>query len=338
MSRTKYDDLETHLRDLFERQGEAIAVHVRAWDDPPMATVVPLPNPRRSRPALAAITATAAAVALVVGIAAIGHGSGVRVAGQPGSAVPVHFSTPQVTLDADALVIDADGQNFTSGGSVVDVHSDPGTPNEYTTLELTWPERDVEMRLYMYFKSDGRNWWSNEIRTYNGKTPGDWIFYTGTYFREPLGTAFVGNVDLAATEGTGHLRLPNLRLQPFLPPAACKNATTRYALNIAYDHVEFPNAKTDGFGIGIPMLLDTATCTQVPDASTFEFDYAFTTTGIAGIDIGNNRLLNAQNDVAPTQGVQLAPISAGSTRLRVTALQRSTGKVVATVDIPVTVG
>ena len=41
-----------------------------AWDDPPMATVVAIREPRRSRSALAAIVATAAAVALVVGVAA----------------------------------------------------------------------------------------------------------------------------------------------------------------------------------------------------------------------------------------------------------------------------
>ena len=46
----------------------------------------------------------------------------------------------------------------------------------------------VEMRLNIYFASDGHDWWANEIRTYNGKSPGDWIEYTGTFFRTPLGT------------------------------------------------------------------------------------------------------------------------------------------------------
>ena len=186
MSPTTPDELEIGLRELFERQAEAIPAHVRAWDDPPMATVETL-KPRRPRSVFAAVVATAAAIALVVGVAALGPGRGVHVAGQPGTPAPVHFATPQVTFDATALLIDAEGRRFTSGGSVVDVNSDPGIPNNYTTLELTWNERGVEMRLYMYFASDGHNWWSNEIRTYNGHAPGDWIYYTGTFFRDTAG-------------------------------------------------------------------------------------------------------------------------------------------------------
>jgi hypothetical protein len=335
---TTMDDLEAGLRELFERQSESVPVGTRAWDDPPMASVVALPHPRRFHPALTAIVATAAAIALVVGVAAIGSGSGVHVAGQPGTSVPVEFSTKQVNFAADALLIDADGQRFTSGGSTVDVHSDPGTPNEYTTLELTWTERGVEMRLFMYFKSDGRSWWSDEIRTYNGHTPGDWIEYHGVYFRSPLGHAYAGNIDIAPTVGSGRLRITNLRLDAFLPPAVCKNATSQYALNIAYDHVAIPNDPRDGFGLGVPMLLETATCTQVRDAAAFEFDLGFTTPGIAQIETGDNGLRDEVTNFGPNDGIQLTPKRAGSTRLHITARQRSTGAVVATTDIPVTVG
>ena len=99
-----------------------------------------------------------------------------------------------------------------------------------------------------------------------------------------------------------------------------------------------PNTKTDGFGFGIPMLLDTATCTKVSDPHAFEFGLAFAPTGIAGIDAGLDKIENAATDFDLTRGVQLAPIAAGSTTLHVTARQRSTGKVVAATDIPVTVG
>jgi hypothetical protein len=341
MTTTAHDDIEAGLRELFERQAESVSVDARAWDDPPMASVVALPRPRRSRPALAAITATAAAVALVVGIAAVGPGSGVRVAGQPGSPTPLHLSTRQVSLSADDMAIEAGGRTFTAGGSTVDLNSDPGTPGKYTTIELVWTENGTQMRLNIYFTSDGHDWWANEIRTYNGRSPGDWIEYTGVFFRSPLGTAFTGNVDLAAHDTHGHLRFSNLRLQPFLPPAACKNATTKYVLDPSYTHVEIPNG-ADGFGLGSTPLLDAASCIAVADPHAFTFDWTLAHPGVVSIDTYNatsHRTLHSSLLGAdPATQIDLTRKGPGTTMLHVTAHIRATGKVVATTDIPVTVG
>lgn len=338
MRSTTQDELEFGLRELFERQAEAIPAHVRAWDDPPMATVTALAQPRRPRSALAAILATAAAVAFVVGIVAVAPGRGVHVAGPPGTAVAVHFATPQVRFDAASLLIDADGQRFTSAASTVNVHSDPGTRNEYTTLELTWTERSIEMRLYMYFASDGHDWWATELRTYNGSSPGDWIFYTHTYFRTPLGHAFVGDVDLTPTQGRGHLHISNLRLQPFLPPSACEHPTSAYALEVSYDRVDMPKG-ADGFGLGTTTLLDTASCAAVVDPHAFTFDWTIANPAIAKIETAADQPLRTELLGAdPTQAMSLAPSSHGTTTLHVVAHRRTNGQLVATADIPVTVG
>ncbi len=341
MSSMVHDELEQGLRELFERQAEAMPMGASAWDDPPMVEVVHVAPARRARPVLAAILATAAAVALVVGLAAISPGGrGVPVAGQPGVPVPLAFHTRQVTFAADGMSIEAGGHNYSAGGSTVDVNSDPGTPNHYTTLELTWSERGVEMRLYVYFTSDGHDWWANEIRTYNGGSPGDWIEYTGAYFRAPLGRAFTGNVDLSATGGNGHIRLENLRLQAFLPPAACKAATTQYVLDPSYDHVDLV-AGANGFGLGTTALLDTASCTAVTDPHAFTFDWLVANPAIVKLETydGNTNVFHAQLvGTDPTAGVDLYREGVGSTTVRVTARIRSTGKIVATAEIPVTVG
>ena len=335
-----HDELEGALRELFERQVEAMGVNTRAWDDPPLATVSPSTAPRRSRSAMTAVLATAAAVALVVAVVAIIPArSGVYIGGQPGSPAEVHFATKHVSLSADNLSIDARGHHFTAAGSTIDVNSDPGTPDKYTTLELVWTERGVEMRLNIYFTSDGHDWWANEIRTYNGKSPGDWIDYQGEYFRSRLGSEFAGDVDLAATDSDGHLHFSNLRLQPFLPPAICNNATTRYAFDIAYSHVDMPNVTADGFGIGTPTLLDTTTCAPVTDTHAFVYSLALTPTGVAGIAVGNDQRLNSQYDIDPSASIQLATAgAAGTATLRLTASRRIGGQVVATADIPITVG
>lgn len=336
-----HDELEGALRELFERQVEAMGVNTRAWDDPPLATASPITAPRRSRSAMTAILATAAAVALVVAVLAIIPArSGVYIGGKPGSPAAVHFATKQVSLSADNLSIDAGGHHFTAAGSTVDVNSDPGTHDKYTTLELVWTERGVEMRLNIYFTSDGHDWWANEIRTYNGKSPGDWMEYMGTYFRSPLNTAFAGDVDLGATDSEGHLHFSNLRLQPFLPPAVCKDATTRYALDPLYERVVLVKG-ADGFGLGTTTLLDTASCRAVTDPHAFTFDWQIADPAVVNLETyeGNTNVLHlALFGTDPTKSMDLYRKGAGSTTLHVTARQRSTGKVVATADIPVTVG
>jgi hypothetical protein len=249
----------------------------------------------------------------------------------------VRFDTPQVSLAANSLQIEADGQHFSAGGSTVAVNSDPGTPDKYTTLELTWNERGVEMRLNIYFASDGHQWWATELRTYNGKSPGDWIEYTGTFFRTPLGHEFAGNIDLRADDGSGGLRLSGVHLQPFLPAAACKNATTPYALNPLYDRIDIPKG-ADGFGIGVTQLLDTASCSAVADPHLYEYDWTIADTAVAKIDVNadmpsRSELLGAD----PTERMDVAPIGHGRTDLHVVARRRSNGQVVATADIPITV-
>lgn len=132
---------------------------------------------------------------------------------------PVSWETRTVSLQADDFWIDVDGQRYTGRMTVLEPHSDPGW-NHYTTLELIWQEREREMRLFIYFKSDGTHWWSDEIRTYDGsKDPlrVDWIYYHGTHFKSPVGQPFTGDVQLLnngpgdTVKGTIHFR--NLRLE-----------------------------------------------------------------------------------------------------------------------------
>jgi hypothetical protein len=58
------------------------------------------------------------------------------------------------------------------------VHSDPGD-RRYRTLEVTWRERGVEMRMNIYFAADDTHWWATEVRVYDGSADGDWIGWGG---------------------------------------------------------------------------------------------------------------------------------------------------------------
>ncbi len=154
-----------------------------------------------------------------VAVALIGMGLMAAAGGCSSSGTgPVAWKTDTVSLTASEFWIVADGQTYAGSGSAVDVHSDPGDPT-YTTLELIWTEHGREMRYFTYFHADGRQWWSDEMRTFDAQPSSDWLFYHGTYFSSPVGAAFHGDVDLTndATDSIrGELHLHGLALSTTL--------------------------------------------------------------------------------------------------------------------------
>ncbi len=130
---------------------------------------------------------------------------------------PVEWTAGTVTLKAADFGIEANGTAFTSKGQKVTVRGDPGNAT-YKTLELTWDEGGVEMRVNLYLKADAENWWVQEARTYNGKKRGDWVTYKGPLCKSPLGKPFKGDVDLATPPGANDpakLKLGGLELTGF---------------------------------------------------------------------------------------------------------------------------
>src|SRR3954471_14835927 len=266
-------DLEARLRTMFDSQARALPVPDRQPD-----ALVSMPEWPPVRRRAHYVMAAALVAAVVITVVTIGATTGQRVdtdrrpaAAQPvaGGVQPIHFDTALVSMAAGALSIDVRGKTFLTSPPV-EVHSDPGIWNEYTTLELTWHEHDVEMRLYVYFKSDGRDWWSNEIRTYDGAAQGEWIVYHGEFFRQPLGTPFAGNFDATghgdpgttADGVTGELHLTNLHLSAFRRPAVCTNPTGRYGLVASETPITMPVSPNGGYGVMVT-LMDTTNCTPV---------------------------------------------------------------------------
>jgi hypothetical protein len=129
----------------------------------------------------------------------------------------VKWITPSVSLTADDFSIEVDGKQYLANAAKVNVSSDPGNSG-YTSLELRWTEHARQMRLFMYFYSDGKEWWSDEIRTYDGQEGPEWLYYFGDFFTKPVNTPYVGDLVLEnngpddAYDGTITFR--NLRLLP----------------------------------------------------------------------------------------------------------------------------
>jgi hypothetical protein len=175
----------------------------------------------RSVPGLGVVPVIVAMVAIV---AIAGGGLVVRdslgAGGSRGDASPVSWSTPYASLVAEDFRINA-GPGVFRGVTAPELNSDPGW-STYCTLEVTWQEQGVEMRLYVYFAADERDWWVSEMRTYDGRSPGEWVYYEGPLFRTPLGESFRGDVDLSSTSSRspsvpGQLHLRGLTLAAFSP-------------------------------------------------------------------------------------------------------------------------
>lgn len=135
--------------------------------------------------------------------------------GSGGAPRALSWGTELATLEADDLVIEAGGRQFRPPVDA-SVQSDPGDAT-YRTLEMTWLEGAVEMRLNVYFAANDSSWWVREIRTYDGRPRGEWITYTGRFFESPRGASYEGDVALsgANARGPGRLRIDEMRLTAF---------------------------------------------------------------------------------------------------------------------------
>lgn len=212
------DEFEMRVSAMLRERAEAARPH-----DALESVLDPLDVPTHAdsgvRRPWSALVLAAAAVLLIAGLVALnGRDTPESAGGAGGDAARFSFITPQVAMTADDFWIEVGGQRFTSVGSEVDLNSDPGDAT-FQTLELVWNEQGKEMRLNIYFQSDGVNWSSNELRTYNGLADNaDWVTFTGNFFVTPLGSPYVGTFDETAEEGgiTSHLHIDGLQLQAFL--------------------------------------------------------------------------------------------------------------------------
>lgn len=236
----------------------------------------------------------------------------------------VDWNTPFVALHADDFRIEAAGKTFLGQTPGATLHSDPGTPNQYTTFERVWTENGVEMRLNVYFGGDGKDWWASEIRIYNGLANGDWLTSSGKRFTSTLGQAFTGDLDLtfSSAQTPGRLVMHGLRLQAFLTPDVCLNATSGYVIEVLYPTIDMTTAPNAGFGAAVRLL--DANCVQVADDSAFLYLWSADNPTILSV--------SASGSSAGLKG-----LAAGVTTLHVSAQRRSDGVVVAQGTMLVTI-
>lgn len=247
------------------------------------------------------------------------------------------WTAPRYTLTADEFAIDAGGVLFqASAPQAIEVRGDPGD-ERYMTVEATWMEHGVEMRLYIYLHNDGIEWWSDEIRTYDGQAEGEWIVYTGDFFRSPMGEAFRGDVDLVSDGSqpiAGTLHLGNLQLWVFQPPSQC-GGPGDYVLTKPFPRVDM--SVGPAFYRGYVELRDATTCTVIADQTDFAYDWVIDDPGVSTMLIEAG-CVNGVLEPCPRAWFEVHPVSAGATVMRVGVTQVSSGTKVASAAIPVIVG
>jgi len=174
---------------------------------------------RRPIPIIILILVVAAVGLLVVALAGILRSPSAN-GPSPSAARPlaaVDWRTEVVALQATDLWVEVGGRRFMPPAEQIRVASDLGNAT-YRTLEVTWLDGATEMRINLYFNADPSGWWVDEIRTYDGRPRGDWLYARGRFFQTPSGATWTGDIEVPLGDldgrgtGPGILHLGGLRL------------------------------------------------------------------------------------------------------------------------------
>jgi hypothetical protein len=315
--------LESRIRDALAHQGAALQPPDVHPDDVLVRTLGRTPT--RSRAPRLLLAAAAVALVAAGGIAIAAHRGDAPAAGSesPGGTA-FHWVTSTVQFQAASVEVDAAGRTFVPPQDT-QVHSDPGTPNQYTTLELEWTDGGTPMRIYVYFDSNGSDWWASEIRTYDGSLGGEWVVQTGQWFRSPLRAAFQGDLD------AGPLHIHGLTLKVFAEPAKCDTADAPMVLVPTETSITVPGGPVSGYATAV-RLLDRATCQPV-DVSAVRVDVTVDDPTIVElVDDGTPQM--PKGDIR----VNMHTLKAGATKVHVRALDPTTGVLIdeAVIDVTAT--
>ncbi len=261
---------------------------------------------------------------------------------------PITWETPFVRLVAGNFAIRIGKQSFYGTGPVL-VRSNPGI--DYTTLEALWQENGVEMRMFLYFRKidTGTKWELYEIRTYNGQTRGDWIYYrtvNGETLQAPVGEAR-GAEQLRFIPTTGNYDAEIIceycSLEAFLPPNL-PISPYGYSLQalIGLPKDEEITVSTDPMtGYGVNVLLRKQG-QIVTDQSPFRYEWSTESPGIVQVTpsaIATDSTTCAYGMVPPCPElhVDLAGIAPGRTGVYAKVIRATDSATIAQTGFPVRV-
>jgi len=257
----------------------------------------------------------------------------------------VNWTTPYASLKADDFAITANNLKFrgrsisSASDTRSSVHSDPGSES-YTTLEVSWTENNVEMRLYIYFAQENGRWKVSEIRTYNGLagSQSNWLYYDATSLNNSLlGTPIrLSDVRLTSLDGSGELYFKNLNLLAFIPRPSPTLSPDGFALeNVPVNQVQMP-ISTAVTGYSIYVLLRDAQYQVVTDQSDFSYEWLSANPRVVSVTPASACVRGVQQPCPNGHG-DLKGISPGTTTVSVRVTKKSLNRVIATTRFSVKV-
>ncbi len=241
------------------------------------------------------------------------------------------WRTQQVSLTADKMEISVGGKTYIGNNSVV-VSSDPGDKS-YTTLESIWKENGVEMRLFIYFAQSGGRWQVTEMRTYNGRTNGDWLYYEG-FEGASTGEPYTKDkVVFTDKTGSGKISFTNLALSAFTA-ANIPATTTGFYLESTVSPNTVLISTEPNTGYGVNVLLKDKQGNIVVNQKNTSYTWNIDNPEIARYAPGSLCVYGITGP-CPLMHVDVSGIRVGQTRITVSAT--SEGRELASTSIPVAV-
>lgn len=258
---------------------------------------------------------------------------------------PIVWETPYASLKSSDFYIRIGGQKF-YGQEPISVRSDPGL--DRTTLEMTWQEKGVEMRLFLYFQKAANNMWElYEMRSYNGQSQGDWIYY-----QDSLGnkiTSLIGmhnysyeRIFKPSNGQDAEIYCKSCEFNALMPPSTNTNASG-YSVTplIGLPQGEMITLSTDPqTGYGVNVILRDQQNQPVIDQSSFDYRWIVDNPQLvnlapSSINLGNSTCVYGILPPCPFNHIDLKGLSAGTTNIKVDVVQKTDNKIIASTSFPI---
>ena len=259
---------------------------------------------------------------------------------------PVDWRTQFASLKASDFHIEI-GDKVFYGNDTMRLVSDPGV--DRTTLEATWQENGVEMRLFMYFRKTSTNDWEMyELRTYNGQQPGDWLYYSdslGNSVSSMVGQRnYSDERTFVASSGNAKIYCKGCDINAFMPKPISVSPHG-YSLEALIglqpgEIITIPASQNIGYGVNV-ILRDSAG-NVVMDQENLVYEWTVANPNIASVATGNIEYSNGQcayGMYAPCPNIngQIAGLSRGQTTITVSVVRSTNNVKLASVSFPVKV-
>lgn len=259
----------------------------------------------------------------------------------------ISWSTPYAALKSNNFYIRIGDKKF-YGKEPIRISSDPGT--DKTTLEATWNENGVEMRLFMYFqKTSNGEWEMYDLRSYNGSQQGDWIYY-----KDSLGNRissvpgyhnYHDKVTFVPTDGRdAEIYCDKCSINAFL-----KNEAPVSELGYSLDFliglptgkiITITNQPMTGYGVNV--LLRNNQGEVVKDQSSFSYEWTVDQPEVISMTVGDLNYGNGKcaydiKTPCPKNHIEFSGLKQGKVNVSLEVKRNSDGVVVAKGSFPVQV-